>query len=897
VQGSSLTMSEAPEALEGMISHASGMIAAGKGKIKIRDAMRMVGFDKAQVETMSLYQKIRRLSQQMVVIDKRSVAAVVRPVQQVRVGSGDTVTSTLSSAERTSLGTTQHGSTTTSGDVDTETNDNDMDTSTDRPVPTPRRLMEVPPEVQEAEGNKKRKADDASTSASSKSKRTRRSSKEFHRVQANVIMQTKKESAAMKLATTRIEASKKLPDGHPDKKSMNQIVKEVNTLCDSNISPKTVGKYVRQGLINMSPLKRGPVGAFPKPILASLKWSYATYLQLEQAEAKTQSSTKDMAKRVNACVNAAGYNIARADLTRKLKRDTADLFDVGKTNVMEHRRLQWTTHQNLDLWFTTFKSQLIDLCFGREAQPEDDVEGEIVFFEGQLDRIINLDETDGSLDNTCGNKGGRPPVVFCDPDLPSGAKAANKSGYSSTVICGSTAAGEGLPPHFQLRTLSQSDETQKISVDWFIHAVDVVGKFGFEAERVVPTTFGMNEKGGMNAIELDKYIKKAILPLYPDVADVPGRRVLLKLDSGPGRMNLDMLADLRLQGVYVFPGVPNTTHVTQETDQNYGLYKTIYRENLEKLSEARQRRGKPISVSDLPLLVFGGYDYITKVVLANAFERAFNRTRNLSCWKKCGAVPLTRLPLRSSMVRHQLAINGSPETQEAERLKQIETLNHFHCDLLAASGFLAEPLRKYAPRSRKKLPAVTVPKSKERIMAIKNAKRTGQMFYATGGQHLNSDEFFQAREHASRLEKAKKTEDQKGKRLLLHKLETEARAILSAQGQLNADSYKLYKVKTIKLLCKWKRIKTDNLTRKEQLFDLYVANPEPPPPEPWTEEEESDLQKLWQPDMPLHETHLGVAARQMAVATSNNIARLDGETRKKLLQSLATFDRDHPSSP
>jgi len=38
----------------------------------------------------------------------------------------------------------------------------------------------------------------------------------------------------------------------------------------------------------------------------------------------------------------------------------------------------------------------------------------------------------------------------------------------------------------------------------------------------------------MNAVELDKYIKKAILPLYPDVADVPRKRVLLKLDSGPG---------------------------------------------------------------------------------------------------------------------------------------------------------------------------------------------------------------------------------------------------------------------------------------------------------------------------------------------------------------------------
>jgi len=43
-----------------MISHASGIIAAGKGKIKIRLAMRLVGFSDEQVKNMTLYQKVRR---------------------------------------------------------------------------------------------------------------------------------------------------------------------------------------------------------------------------------------------------------------------------------------------------------------------------------------------------------------------------------------------------------------------------------------------------------------------------------------------------------------------------------------------------------------------------------------------------------------------------------------------------------------------------------------------------------------------------------------------------------------------------------------------------------------------------------------------------------------------
>jgi len=44
--------------------------------------------------------------------------------------------------------------------------------------------------------------------------------------------------------------------------------------------------------------------------------------------------------------------------------------------------------------------------------------------------------------------------------------------------------------------------------------------------------------------------------------------------------------------------------------------------------------------------------------------------------------------------------------------------------------------------------------------------------------------------------------------------------------------------------------------------------------------------------MPLQQTHLGVAAKQMAVATANNLGRLNEETRHKLLHSLATFEHN-----
>jgi len=526
------------------------------------------------------------------------------------------------------------------------------------------------------------------------------------------------------------------------------------------------------------------------------------------------------------------------------------------------------------------------------------VVGEIVFFDDQLHRIVNLNETDGPLDESHRNHGGRPSMVFTNPYMSGGATSSNKSDYSSTIICGSNAAGEALPPHFQLKSLAQQNNTQKISVDWFAHAHNVVGKFGHEDERVLPTMFGLDKKGGMNSLELDKYIKKAILPFCPDVVDIPGKRVLLKVDSGPGRMNVDMLASLRSQGVYLAPGVPNATHVTQETDQNHGLFKSVYRSNLRRLVEARQAKGSTLSVSDLPLLVFGGYDYITKVSLPSAFEKAFSTQRNLAAWRQCGAVSLTRLPLESSQVRHELDIHGNAVSKEVKRLQEIGTSNCIHCEVLTNHGYLGSTLRKDAPRMRKKLPAMTQPQTVARVKMIKKAKTSGQMIYVTGGQHLNSDEFFQARALAEQEKAVLKLEKKKKKRLLLLKLHQGACELLATKGPLTQEIAKgcLYSKEDFKLLCKWKNAKMTKARggklpdKKADFVALYFAHPDPPEATPWTKDDESELVHLKSEDIPLKDTHLGVAARQMAVATANNMAKLDRNTRNQLLQSVAAVD-------
>ena len=104
-----------------------------------------------------------------------------------------------------------------------------------------------------------------------------------------------------------------------------------------------------------------------------------------------------------------------------------------------------------------------------------------------------------------------------------------------------------------------------------------------------------------------------------------------------------MPAYMRALGVNCYPGVPNTTQATQETNQSYGTFKSTFRQNLETLSRARFDLDRTLMIADLPLLVFGGKYYgITDVARIDAFTEGFSIDANLIFWKECGAVPLTR---------------------------------------------------------------------------------------------------------------------------------------------------------------------------------------------------------------------------------------------------------------
>jgi hypothetical protein len=197
----------------------------------------------------------------------------------------------------------------------------------------------------------------------------------------------------------------------------------------------------------------------------------------------------------------------------------------------------------------------------------------------------------------------------------------------------------------------------------------------------------------MNTPEFMKYVEN-IRHIFPDCADISDKRIMLKVDSGPGRSNKELLAWCRARGIIVYPGVPNTTAVSQEMDQSSGGFKTGFYASLASLVESRLKTtsasGQPhMGAADYGMLIFGGKKGTLE--LPNRFVQHFSIKKMKHFWEKVGAVPLTQKFLLSPQVRHQIAMNDGAidltADPQATQLATILAKNKEACKKLCNQGY------------------------------------------------------------------------------------------------------------------------------------------------------------------------------------------------------------------
>ncbi len=72
-------------------------------------------------------------------------------------------------------------------------------------------------------------------------------------------------------------------------------------------------------------------------------------------------------------------------------------------------------------------------------------------------------------------------MAFEDPWLPQVGNPTSKTSQTTTVINGSNAWGEELPPHFQFMTNAQTEEGKQTRNDCILYMHNVIGQFGLDA--------------------------------------------------------------------------------------------------------------------------------------------------------------------------------------------------------------------------------------------------------------------------------------------------------------------------------------------------------------------------------------------------------------------------------
>ena len=253
-------------------------------------------------------------------------------------------------------------------------------------------------------------------------------------------------------------------------------------------------------------------------------------------------------------------------------------------------------------------------------------------------------------------------------------KQTNKDSLAAELVCGSNAAGEALPPHFQFQTKDTTDDGKRLQND-----SSIVNKWLGYLERTAKGGGVLHmvwtQMGRCTIASLSSICSTQSSPFIHTHATGQGRgffssAIVVRGDCRSScYTSWDILA-------YLYLCVPNTTAVMPETDQTYGGFKSQYRHNLmlHVVCDKLVLLEKCVSVFQCKhgLLVFGSIDEDTRLELESAFELGFLHEWCLDSWKqwccplnrKCHDEPQVRKSIDMEEEYARLLVNSVQEANE-----------------------------------------------------------------------------------------------------------------------------------------------------------------------------------------------------------------------------------------
>ena len=522
------------------------------------------------------------------------------------------------------------------------------------------------------------------------------------------------------------------------------------------INRRLINDRIAKGFIGASPPKPGPVSKAPSEAVEAA----AELMSIKDLTGQPQDLT-ETAEALQATLVAGGVELSAKQLQTLIRRQivkAGELSGQGWRRV-EAARWQWTTFTNLDEWLDAIFHFCVERGYAT-IEPQtvhDPFDGKtydcpLSFAASNLRRIVNMDETAITTGATK-TKGGRSRRKFTNKKRPGAIPVSKDIGYAFTGCFATTPAGEFLPPWIIFKSDAEDASAGELPIQLSIGMPKGRGQFGTDAFQEWSAHLTCNKTAGVGDDMFLKYIMELIMKVYPDAADEPGKRVLLIVDNGPGRLSRPTFDFCRGNGIDLFPKCPNTSSCTQEMDLLFEEFKkkcaevkasmcsqlasSTFKARLCRYHVARILSGckslGPPNASEAEMFLEEAH--------VNPCGHAFSTDRIIHAWISVGAVPFTKKVLQSIKVRHENR-DGDPE---AVRMAEKSRKHANKLLELAKKGFRTSPLKasvpKMPPRGQKlsREEQHTFEKVKDMVKEGKVSMKISKLIQAFGTNSLTGE--------------------------------------------------------------------------------------------------------------------------------------------------------------
>jgi hypothetical protein len=236
-------------------------------------------------------------------------------------------------------------------------------------------------------------------------KRIRLPSKAAQMHRAEAVQKKRRMHDAFKRATIMYSCQQEKPDGMSAREVVNLIERDLGI----KLSECSIQQKVRDGNIETSPLQRGPKGFIPDCHYQNLCIAYESFVSINQLNGKLCTCRP---KRVGPLLHRVIYGDASngnwLSLFKRMQNNTATNLRQQQAKSAEDRRVLWTTHQNISVWFDNWENDIVELGFGTQDQTT----GKVHIPYEQLRWIGPFNKTCLLLNGSNSVRGGHPDCII-----------------------------------------------------------------------------------------------------------------------------------------------------------------------------------------------------------------------------------------------------------------------------------------------------------------------------------------------------------------------------------------------------------------------------------------------------------------------------------------------------